>query len=120
MLARPSVGQYGIASRTRHNVTLRGSDRRFARCRGRWQIYETLAQRVLSPEKVAALRDAVLSMDTLPDARQIPLLLSSIVAVRVRLELEATRGRAYDLPLSTVCVEADLQVRLGLYEYEHK
>ena len=38
--------------------------------------YETLAQRVLSPEKVAALRDAVLSMDTLPDARQIPLLLS--------------------------------------------
>ena len=43
-----------------------------------------------------------------------------IVAVRVRLELEATRGRTYDLPLSTVCVEADLQVRPGLYEYEHK
>ena len=39
-------------------------------------VYETLAQRVLSPAKVAALRDAVLGMDTLPDAREILVLLS--------------------------------------------
>ena len=35
---------------------------------------------------------AELSMDTLTDARQIPLLLSWIVAVRVRLELKRPEG----------------------------
>ena len=38
--------------------------------------YETLAKKILSPAKVAALRDAVLGMEMLPDARQVLALLS--------------------------------------------
>ena len=38
--------------------------------------YETLAQRVVSPAKVAALRDAVPGTTRLPDAREILVLLS--------------------------------------------
>ncbi len=56
----------------------RGSERRFASDAEVVGKYETLAQKVLSPAKVAALRDAVLGMETLPDARQIPTLLSAI------------------------------------------
>jgi aconitate decarboxylase len=54
----------------------RGSERRFASDAEIVGKYETLAQKALSPAKVAALRDAVLTLDTLPDARQIVLLLS--------------------------------------------
>jgi aconitate decarboxylase len=49
----------------------RGSERQFASDADVVGKYETLAQKVLSPVRVAALRDAVLGMDTLPDARQI-------------------------------------------------
>jgi 2-methylcitrate dehydratase PrpD len=49
----------------------RGSERRFASDAEVVGKYETLARKALSPAKVAALRDAVLAMDTLPDARQI-------------------------------------------------
>jgi 2-methylcitrate dehydratase PrpD len=54
----------------------RGSERQFARNAEVVDKFERLAQKVLPPVKVAALRDAVLGMDTLPDARQIPILLS--------------------------------------------
>ncbi len=51
--------------------TARGSERRFASDAEVVSKYETLARKVLSPAKAAALRDAVLRMETLPDARQI-------------------------------------------------
>ena len=54
----------------------RGSEQRFASDAEVVGKYETLARKVLSPAKVEALRDAVLGMDTLPDARQILALLS--------------------------------------------
>jgi 2-methylcitrate dehydratase PrpD len=54
----------------------RGSERRFASEAEVVGKYETLAQKVLPPAKAAALRDAVLGLDTLPDARQIVRLLS--------------------------------------------
>jgi len=54
----------------------RGSERQFASDAEVVDKYETLAQKVLSPARAAALRDAVLGMDTLPDARQIVALLS--------------------------------------------
>jgi 2-methylcitrate dehydratase PrpD len=56
--------------------TARGSERRFASDTEVVAKYETLAHKVLSPARAAALRDAVLGMDTLSDARQIPALLS--------------------------------------------
>ena len=56
----------------------RGSERQFASDTEVVDKYKTLAQKVLSPAKVAALRDAVLGMETLPDARRIPTLLSAI------------------------------------------
>ncbi len=54
----------------------RGSERQFAGDAEVVGKYETLARKVLSPARVAALRDAVLGMDRLPDARQILGLLS--------------------------------------------
>jgi aconitate decarboxylase len=54
----------------------RGSERRFASDAEIVGKFETLARKVLSPDKVAALRDAVLGMDRLPEARQILALLS--------------------------------------------
>jgi 2-methylcitrate dehydratase PrpD len=54
----------------------RGSERQFASDAEVVGKYEHLAQKVLSPAKMAALRDAVLEMDTLPDSRQILVLLS--------------------------------------------
>jgi aconitate decarboxylase len=57
--------------------TARGSERRFASDAEVVGKYETLAQKVLSPTKAAALRDAVLRMETLPDARRILALLAT-------------------------------------------
>jgi hypothetical protein len=54
----------------------RGSERRFASDAEIVDKYETLAKKILSPAKVAALRDAVLGMDMLPDPRQVLALLS--------------------------------------------
>jgi aconitate decarboxylase len=56
--------------------TARGSERRFASDAEVVGKYETLARKVLPPGKAAALRDAVLRMEMLPDARQILDLLS--------------------------------------------
>jgi hypothetical protein len=57
---------------------------------------------------------------TLRDARQIPLLWSWIVAVRSACSLKRPEG-AHIICHSLLSVsEADFQVRLGLYEYEHK
>jgi aconitate decarboxylase len=60
----------------------RGSERQFASDADVVGKYETLAQKALSPSRAAALRDAVLAMDTLPDARQLLALLSPIAAGR--------------------------------------
>ena len=54
----------------------RGSERQFASEAEVVDKYETLAQKVLPPARVAALRDAVLALEKLPDARQILILLS--------------------------------------------
>ena len=61
----------GGATLTETVETARGSERRFASDAEIVGKFETLAQKVLPPARVAALRDAVLGMDTLPDARQI-------------------------------------------------
>jgi 2-methylcitrate dehydratase PrpD len=54
----------------------RGSERQFASDAEVVGKYETLARKALSPTRAAALRDAVLAMDRLADARQILRLLS--------------------------------------------
>jgi aconitate decarboxylase len=54
----------------------RGSERQFASVAEVVRKYETLAGKALSPARMAALRDAVLNLDALSDARQIPLLLA--------------------------------------------
>jgi 2-methylcitrate dehydratase PrpD len=54
----------------------RGSEREFASEAEVVGKYETLASKALSPPKVAALREAVLNLEALPDARQILRLLS--------------------------------------------
>ena len=51
--------------------TPRGSERQFASDAEVVGKYETLARKVLSPHRVAALRDAVLDMERLEDARQL-------------------------------------------------
>jgi 2-methylcitrate dehydratase PrpD len=56
--------------------TARGSERRFASDADVIGKYGTLAQKAVSPAKAATLRDAVLRMETLPEARQIVALLS--------------------------------------------
>ncbi len=56
--------------------TARGSERRFASDAEVVRKYETLARKVLPAGKAAALRDAVLRMEMLPDARRILDLLS--------------------------------------------
>jgi aconitate decarboxylase len=54
----------------------RGSEAQFASDAEVVSKYETLARKVLSPSRVAALRDAVLEMDRLGDARHLLALLS--------------------------------------------
>ena len=49
----------------------RGSERQFASDAEVVGKYETLARKVLPPARVAALRDAVLGMERLADARQL-------------------------------------------------
>ena len=49
----------------------RGSERQFASDAEVVGKYETLARKVLSPSRVAALRDAVLDLERLADARQL-------------------------------------------------
>jgi 2-methylcitrate dehydratase PrpD len=82
----PAITSRGAASRHMVHVELRltdgttltetveaprGSERRFASAAEVVGKFEALARKVLPPARVAALRDTVLSMDRLPDARQI-------------------------------------------------
>jgi 2-methylcitrate dehydratase PrpD len=61
----------------RTQATPRGSEQSFAPPAAIIAKFETLARRALSPQQIDELRDAVLSLETLPSAARLAGLLSS-------------------------------------------